>query len=165
MAKKCQHRAALELFQKIGDTATPAEIDKHVGGTGSYYSKHVSVMRRWGFEFDVEKDGRTIVRYTLTKVPDNEAEYRNTKATKAAPKKATKTAPKKATKTVAPKAKAAPKKDAKAKNLDKMKKVLREKKEREKEMLEILEDEPAAVSYSVDSDWDSTENVDISALL
>lgn len=162
MARKCQHRAALELFKKVGDTATPAEIDKHVGGTGSYYSKHVSVMRRWGFEFDVEKDGRTIVRYTLTKVPANEAEYRTQPA-----------AAKIATKKVAPKAKSKPKavskpktkKTGKEKNLDTMRSVLRKQKQEKKEMLEVLKDEPQATSYSIDADWDSTDEVDISALI
>lgn len=182
--RKCQHKRALELFQKIGDTVTPDQIDKHVGGTGSYYSKHMSVMRRWGFEFNVKKDGREIISYTLTKVPANEAEFRNgkvskVKAKKAAPKakakkatpvktKAVKTTPAPAKAAPAPKAKAVKAtktKDAKTSNLDKIKAVAKKRKAEQEELKETLKAAPSATSFTVDPDWDAVEEIDIAALV
>jgi len=155
--RKCQHKKALELFQKIGDKATPADIDKHVGGTGSYYSKHMSVMRRWGFEFDVEKDGRMIVSYTLIKEPANAAEYRTGRPVKEKKVKVKKTVAKKAVK-----AKTAKKAtDVKAKNFATIKAVAEKRKEEKK----VIESAPTPTSYAVDEDWDSVENVDIAALV
>ena len=179
MAKKCLQRKTLELFVKVGDSATPEQINKHVGGTGSYFSKHISILRSWGYDFKLEKRGRVIVSYTLTSVPENDADYRISKRDQNKPAPV---ALKKARKVkAAPKAKAKKKlptvsqkrgqaevsADAEIKetNLDKMRRVLREKKERERELLAVLEDEPQATSYSVDADWDSTDNIDISELV
>jgi hypothetical protein len=168
--RKCQHKRALELFQKIGDTVTPDQIDKHVGGTGSYYSKHMSVMRRWGFEFSVKKDGREIVSYTLTKMPANASEYRAGKASKAKKVVAKKAAPVAKSKVVkpaaAPKVVAAPApkaktKNAKATNLRKIKEIA-EKRNAEKETLKAT---PSPTSFTVDPDWDAVEEVDIAALV
>lgn len=176
MAKKCLQRKALELFKKVGDSATPEQINKHVGGTGSYFSKHISILRSWGYDFKLEKDGRTIISYTLTQVPENDADYRVSKRDQNKPasvavKKARKAAPKAKAKKLPTVSKnrgqpaVSENLSAKEKNLETMRKVLREKKERDRELLEILEDEPQATSYSVDADWDSTDNVDISELV
>lgn len=135
MSKKCQHRTALELFTKIGDTATPGEIDGHVGGTGSYYSKHISVMRRWGFEFDVAKNGRQIASYTLIKMPDNENEYRTSKERINGNGKTS-------LKTPEPEIK-----------------VQEEKKEK------VETSKPVDSTFSIDTDWDKTDDVDISSLI
>lgn len=172
MAKKCLQRKALELFTKVGDSVTPEQINKHVGGTGSYFSKHISILRSWGYDFKLEKDGRTIVSYTLTQVPENDADYRVSKrdqnkpapvAVKKAKRKAKKALPTVSKKRGQPAV--SENASVKEKNLDTMRRVLREKKERDRELLEVLEEEPQATSYSVDADWDSTENVDISELV
>jgi len=173
MAKKCLQRKALELFKKVGDSATPEQINKHVGGTGSYFSKHISILRSWGYDFKLEKDGRTIVSYTLTQVPENDADYRVSKRDQNKPasvavKKARKAAPKAKAKklpTVSKNRGQPEVSEVKESNLEKMRRVLREKKERDRVLLEVLEDEPEATSYSVDADWDSTDNVDISELV
>ena len=101
---------ALEVF-KLNKAVTPSEIDKHVGG--EYSSKYICQLRKRGFEFEVSKDGRNVVSYTLIKEPKNAEEIRTgTKKQKApkvtkAPKApvAKKTASVKAPVTKAPKAK------------------------------------------------------------
>lgn len=174
--RKCQHRKALEVFPKVGATATPEDIDKHVGGTGSYYSKHMSVMRRWGFEFDVKKDGRNIVSYTLKKEPADASEYRDLpKSAPAKAKKATKVAAKapKAEKSpkVAKKESKAPVKKVsekaktaatKAKNLKNLKTALAKVKAKKEEEVKTP---PKATSFSVDEDFDAVDELTVSDLL
>lgn len=65
---------ALGLIQ-VGVRLTPAEIDAYVG-TGPYASKYVSFLRRDGFVFDTEKDGKKVLAYVLTTEPKNAAELR-----------------------------------------------------------------------------------------
>lgn len=159
--RKCQYRTALELFPKIGSKATPEQIDKHVGGTGSYYSKRICYLRIWGFEFDVEKEGRKIISYTLTKEPTDAEKYRTgkpvkEKKVKAVAKTKTKVAPKAKTKVESKK-----EDTVKASNLAKIKAVAEKKKEEKK----IIESAPAPTSFAVDPDFDSVEDVDISALV
>lgn len=77
MSKKNQNLRTLELFPEIGATVTPTEIDVHVGGTGSYFSKRICYLKQLGFKFDVKKDGRNIVSYTLTGEPENVSYLRN----------------------------------------------------------------------------------------
>jgi len=94
---------ALEVL-KLNKAVTPSEIDKHVGG--EYSSKYICQLRKRGFEFEVSKDGRNVVSYTLIKEPKNVEEIRTgtkkqkaVKAKKVAPVKA-KVAVTKTTKTV-----------------------------------------------------------------
>lgn len=163
--RKCQHRKALELFSKVGVKITPEEIDKHVGGTGSYFSKHISVLRRWGFVFDVEKEGRNIVSFTLKSEPSDAANYRNskTKDTKKVSKKTTKVLSQKKPTNKKKVIKSAPKVplDVKASNKEKMKEVLEKRKAVKKELAK----EPALSSVSVDPDWDATDDIDIASLV
>lgn len=175
MAKKSLQHKTLELFQKIGDRVTPEQINKHSGGTGSYFSKHICILRSWGYTFDLEKDGRTILSYTLTGVPENDAEYRISKVELNRKRRAARRGPPKIKDKRKPKAKwvekksvdavSAVSKDAKERNLEKMKRVLAEKKAREREILDVLEDEPTPTSYAIDADWDTTENIDIKELI
>ena len=158
--RKCQYRTALELFPKIGSKATPTQIDKHVGGTGSYYSKRICYLRIWGFEFDVEKEGRKIVSYTLIKEPANAATYRTGVSEKAKVKAKTKVK----TKVVAPKVEAK-KDDVKSKNLAKIKAVAEKRKEEKVAVVETLVTAPVPTSFSVDPDWDSVDEVNIAALV
>ena len=76
----------LQLFE-VGKAVTPSEINDHVG-RGDYAAKYISFLRgRHGFEFSVQKDGRTAVSYTLVSEPDNAADVR-AKATAAPAAKA-----------------------------------------------------------------------------
>lgn len=140
---------ALELFEKQ-KVVTPAEIDAHVGTTG-YASKYVCFLRRDGYAFDLNKDGRTVVSYVMTGKSKGAAK----KAATAAPK-ASKPKPEKKAKVVKPAAKkvAAPKKP---------KFSVEEKLLRELDMLP--EKDFSSSTFSVDSEWDSADGLDIKSLV
>lgn len=72
----------LEVFP-LNVPVTPEEIDKAAnvqsrkgGPIGRYSSLQVCQLKRIGFEFTVQKDGRHVVSYTLVKEPPNGAAYR-----------------------------------------------------------------------------------------
>lgn len=167
---KRPHELTLEVL-KVNEPVTPAAIDKHVGIDG-YSSKHIWFLRKLGFVIDATKDGRTVTSYTLVSEPANAAEIRAGKpkkekaekvkkvaaAKKAAPKKE-KTEKKVAPKKVSPKSKT--EKSVKSKNLKTIKKVAKAR----KELKELLTEEPVATTYTVDPDWDSTDNINVSDLL
>lgn len=160
---------ALQLFE-IGKAVTPTEINTHVG-RGDYAAKYISFLRgRHGFDFSVQKDGRTVVSYTLISEPDNAAEVRaradasapaaKTKVAKAPKVKAAKTAkPVKVrqSKQTAPVAKAA-------------RNVLKDRADKQADAL-LAElgmrnaGEVAGGTYSVDPDWDSMDGIDVANFL
>ena len=164
---------------KLGVPVSPQEINDHVG-TGDYAAKYISFLRtRNGFEFTIQKDGRKVVSYTMIKEPANAAELRSLqpKATKAKTVKAPKVA-----KVINPTATAianVPKKsdvDVKAKNLETMKKVAAsmkaktsKKAKKVREFDDVTEQfgtsGEVATSYSIDKDWDSVDNLDLSKLI
>ena len=158
---------ALEVI-KLNKAITPSEIDKHVGG--EYSSKYICQLRKRGFEFEVTKDGRNVVSYTLTKEPKNVEEIRSgtkkqkapkvAKAKKVAVKAPVAKAPvKTAVKTKAP-VKVSTKKedDAKAANLAKIKEVAK-KLDTLRETF-VPEKKPLPVSsVAVDSDFDEVTDV------
>lgn len=75
----------------LNKPVTPAEINAHVG-TGDYAAKYISFLRnRYGFTFQVNKDGRQVLSYTCIAEPANVAELRATQP-KAKAAKAAKTA-------------------------------------------------------------------------
>lgn len=70
MSKTIGKRAeyvALEIME-IGKPVTPSQIDAHTG-TGTYSSKYISFLKRDGFVFEIKKDGRNVVSYTLLSRP------------------------------------------------------------------------------------------------
>lgn len=153
--------AVIELNKPV----TPAEINAHVG-TGDYAAKYISFLKnRYGFGFTVQKDGKTVVSYTMVSEPANVAELRA-----AQPKSKTAPAPK--AKTPKVKAKAQPKArlskqtpiKAAARN------ILKEKADKEADRLlaEIGAKNAGEVgggTYSVDSDWDSMDGIDVANFL
>ena len=60
---------------KLGVPVTPSEINKCVD-TGNYASKWILYLKIMGFEFEVKKDGRNVVSYTMISEPKNAAELR-----------------------------------------------------------------------------------------
>lgn len=60
---------------KLGVPVTPSEINKCVD-TGNYASKWILYLKIMGFEFEVKKDGRSVVSYTMISEPKNAAELR-----------------------------------------------------------------------------------------
>lgn len=153
---------------------TPTQINDHIG-KGNYASKHVLYLKILGYDFDTNKDGRSVVSYTLTKVPDNHQVLINNasgKGTKTKVAKAPKVAKTpvvvastpKATKVKAPKKVAAKKSvaDIKAANLSKLKAVGQRFKA---EQVQVLTEAPASTSFSIDNDWDSVEGLDLKNLI
>lgn len=157
---------ALQLFE-LGKAVTPKEINDHVG-RGDYAAKYISFLRgRHGFEFSVQKDGRSVVSYTLIAEPKNAAEVRAKatavpaakapKAKAAAKPKSAKPAKVRQSKQTAPVAKAA-------------RNVLKERADAEADRL-LAEigmknaGEYAGGTYSVDPDWDSMDGIDVANFL
>jgi hypothetical protein len=60
---------ALEIME-IGKPVTPSQIDSHTK-TGAYSSKYISFLKRDGFVFQTNKDGRNVVSYTLLSRPED----------------------------------------------------------------------------------------------
>jgi len=60
---------------KLGVPVTPSKINKCVD-TGNYASKWILYLKIMGFEFEVKKDGRNVVSYTMISEPKNAAELR-----------------------------------------------------------------------------------------
>jgi len=168
----------------MGVPVTPTQINDHIG-KGNYASKHVLYLKILGYDFDTNKDGRSVVSYTLTKVPDNHQVLINNASGKGTKTKAPKVAKAKtvtvivpsnldtaitgAKVQVVPKVKA-PKKVAakksvaaiKAANLAKLKAVGQRFKA---EQVQVLTEAPASTSFSIDNDWDSVEGLDLSKLI
>ncbi len=88
-SKKRPGERVLELFPEIGCRVTPSEISAHIGDR--YYSKHICQLRGRGFEFDVMRDGITVIAYTLVSEPPNAAEIRAGTKIPIEPKKKKKT--------------------------------------------------------------------------
>lgn len=170
---------ALAVLQ-LGKTVTPKEINDHVG-TGEYAAKYVSFLNtRYGFNITANKDGRKVVSYTMIAEPANAAELRS--ATPKAPKAKTVKAPKVkasiAQPTFVPKAAPVDADAVKAKNLATIKKVAEKQaaakkrkvsKSKVREFDDVTEqfgtNGEVATSFSVDRDWDSIDNVDLSKLI
>lgn len=82
--EKKPQELALEVLQ-LGKAVSPGDINKHVA-TGNYASKYICFLRRLGFEFEVKKDGLSVVSYTLIKEPANAAMLRSGTKTRIAHK-------------------------------------------------------------------------------
>lgn len=135
---------ALELFERQ-IIVTPSEVDQYVGTTG-YTSKYVCFLKRDGHQFETNKDGRRVVSYVYKGM------------TKAGAKKAAKAAPKAS--------KSKPEKIAKVKNAvtKKPKVSVEERLLQELDMMPLQKDFSSS-SFSIDSEWDSMDNVDVTSLV
>jgi hypothetical protein len=158
---------------KLNKPVTPKEINDCVG-TGDYAAKYVSFLNtRYGFTIETQKDGRRVVSYTCIAEPANVADLRamkpKTKAAAAVAKTVAK--PTKMVKTLTPE-------QARAKNLETMKKVTAKqngKKIVAKAAAKKIKVDPVeqalgstgevATSFTVDAGWDSMENVNVKDFL
>ena len=61
MTKLAAHFVALEFLKSKG-SATPAEIEAHVGA-GPYASKYICYLKLRGYEIETVKTGRTVTEY------------------------------------------------------------------------------------------------------
>ena len=166
---KRPHEMVLDIMN-VGTTLTPSEIDKHVGN-GNYASKHIWFLGKLGFKFDIKKDGRSVISYTMTDEPDNVAEIR-AGGSAAKPAKSVKSPKVKVAKVAKPKqvkvrvSKQTPEAPVKkaARN------VLKDRADAEADRL-LAEigmkngGEYAGGTYSVDPDWDSMDGIDVANFL
>jgi hypothetical protein len=164
---------ALQLFDVVGKSVTPDEINKHVG-RGDYAAKYMSFLRgRHGFEFTVTKNGRSVLHYTLTKEPANAADVR-AKATAVKPVKPAKVKAVKTVETTEVPAMPAVKAPAKKPKVivthtdeDDVPVMDRGRKSSKKtdEVEATFGSSGSVGSYSVDADWDSTDGINIKHLI
>lgn len=170
MTKIAAHDRALAFLKEKG-SATPAQIEKHVG-QGAYASKYVCYLKLRGYEIETVKTGRTVTEYKF--ISDGDSATRDYQWVPpaqrgAAPKQ------KKAKVAKAPKASkpvkvrqskqtpSAPVKKA-ARN------VLKERADAEADAL-LAEigmrnaGEYAGGTYSIDPDWDSMDGIDVANFL
>lgn len=165
---------ALAVFS-IGEPVTPAEINAHVG-TGDYAAKYVSFLNtRYGFTITSQKDGRRVVSYTMIAEPANAADLRASTPKIAKAKAPVSQAPViKTAKTKSPKKVTAKKSvaDIKAANLAKLKEVAERRSKVAKRVRagdEVAEtfgtSGEVATSFSVDTDWDLVDGINLSRLL
>lgn len=132
---------ALQLFDKVGKSVSPNDINNHVG-RGDYAAKYISFLKnRHGFSFSVQKDNRSVVSYTLEAEPKNAAEVR-AKATSVKPTKAKKAKP--VSKAEDRRTKAAAVKSVPVES---------------DEVTKAFGSSGSVPSYSVDPDWDAVGDV------
>lgn len=171
MAKTAAHFVALDFLKSKG-SATPAEINAHVGA-GNYAAKYVCYLKLHGYEIETVKEGRTVTEYKY--ISDGDSATRDfkwvppalrgkTAAPKSAKPKAAKGAKPKAAKPVKVKvSKQTPVKKA-ARN------ALKEKADKEADAL-LRElgmrnaGEYAGGTYSVDPGWDDLDGIDPMSLI
>ena len=100
MSKTAAQFVALEFLKSKG-TATPAEINAHVG-KGNYAAKYVCYLKLYGYEIETVKDGRTVTEYKF--ISDGDSATRNFKWVAPADRGKVKTPKVKAAKVAKPKA-------------------------------------------------------------
>jgi hypothetical protein len=171
MSKLAAHFVALEFLKSKG-TATPAEINDHIG-KGNYASKYICYLKLLGYEIDTVKDGRTVTEYKF--ISDGDSATRNYQWVP--PAKRGQTATPKVKTAKAPKAKTAKtvkvrqsKQTAQAPVKKAARNALKERADKEADAL-LRElgmknaGEYAGGTYSVDPDWDSMDGIDVANFL
>ena len=172
MSKTAAHFVALDFLKSKG-TATPQEINDHVG-KGNYAAKYVCYLKLEGYEIETVKTGRTVTEYRY--VSDGDSATREYKWVPPAERGKTKTPKVKAAKVTKPKAskpvKARVSKQTPVpKSVKKAaRNVLKDRADAEADRLlaELgMRDagEYAGGTYSVDPDWDSMDGIDVANFL
>jgi hypothetical protein len=171
MSKTAAQFVALEFLKSKG-TATPAEINAHVG-KGNYAAKYVCYLKLYGYEIETVKDGRTVTEYKF--ISDGDSATRNFKWVAPADRGKVKTPKVKAAKVAKPKA-SKPVKVRQSKQTPSapVKKAARNalKDRADAEADRLLAEigmknggEYAGGTYSVDPDWDSMDGIDVANFL
>lgn len=170
MTKIAAHFVALDFLKSKG-SATPAQIEKHVG-KGKYAAKYICYLKLEGYEIETIKTGKTVTEYKF--ISDGDSATRNYKWVPpaqrgAAPKQ------KKAKATAKPKA-SKPVKVRQSKQTPSapVKKAARNAlKDHADAMADRLlaeigmknGGEYAGGTYSIDPDWDSMDGIDVANFL
>ena len=171
MSKTAAQFVALEFLKQKG-SATPAEINAHVG-KGNYAAKYVCYLKLYGYEIETVKDGRTVTEYKF--ISDGDSATRNFKWVAPADRGKVKTPKVKAAKIAKPKA-SKPVKVRQSKQTPSapVKKAARNalKDRADAEADRLLAEigmknagEYAGGTYSVDPDWDSMDGIDVANFL
>ena len=171
MSKIAAHFVALEFLKSKG-TATPAEIEAHVG-KGKYAAKYVCYLKLHGYEIETVKSGKTVVEYKF--ISDGDSATRDFKWVPPAQRgkaAAPKTAKPKTAKAAKPKAEKPVKvRQSKQTPVKKAARtVLKDKADKQADAL-LAElgmrnaGEYAGGTYSVDPDWDSMDGIDVANFL
>jgi hypothetical protein len=173
MSKLAAHLVALNFLKSKG-SATPAEINAHIG-KGNYAAKYVCYLKLEGYEIETIKDGRTVSEYKF--ISDGDSATRDYQWVAPAKRGQTATPKVKAAKSAkAPKAKTAkPVKVRQSKQTAApVKKAARNvlKDRADKEADAILAElgmkrggEYAGGTYSVDPGWDDLDGIDVMTLI
>lgn len=167
MSKMAAQFVALEFLKQKG-SATPAEINAHVGN-GNYAAKYICYLKLYGYEIETVKDGRTVTEYKF--ISDGDSATRNFKWVPPAERGKAKTPKAKAVKQ--PKAKAVKVRQSKQTAAPVKKAARNALKDRaDKEADALLREigmknagEYAGGTYSVDPDWDSMDGIDVANFL
>ena len=171
MSKIAAHFVALE-FLKTKGSATPAEIEAHVG-KGKYAAKYVCYLKLHGYEIETVKSGKTVTEYRY--VSDGDSATREYKWVPPAERGQTKTPKTKAAKAAKPTAskpvKARQSKQTPSAPVKKAaRQVLKDRADAEADRL-LAElgmkngGEYAGGTYSIDPDWDSMDGIDVANFL
>lgn len=169
MTKIAAHDRALAFLKEKG-SATPAQIEKHVG-QGAYASKYVCYLKLRGYEIETVKTGRTVTEYKF--ISDGDSATRDYQWVPPAKRGAAATPKQKKVK--APKA-SKPVKVRQSKQTPSapVKKAARNAlKDHADAMADRLlaeigmknGGEYAGGTYSVDPDWDSMDGIDVANFL
>lgn len=172
MAKVAAHFVALEFLKSKG-SATPAEIEAHVG-KGKYAAKYVCYLKLEGYEIETVKSGKTVTEYKF--ISDGDSATRNYQWVPPAQRNGT-AAPKQKKIKAAAKPKASKpvkvrqsKQTASAPVKKAARNVLKDRADAEADRL-LAEigmknaGEYAGGTYSVDPDWDSMDGIDVANFL
>ena len=169
MTKLAAHFVALDFLKSKG-SATPAEIEKHVGA-GPYASKYICYLKLRGYEIETIKTGRTVTEYKF--ISDGDSATRDYKWVP--PAQRGKTAAPKAKKVKADKPKAS--KPVKVRQSKQTAPVAKAARNALKDKADAAADallreigmknagEYAGGTYSVDPDWDSMDGIDVANFL
>jgi hypothetical protein len=172
MTKNAAHFVALAFLKSKG-TATPAEINAHVG-KGNYASKYICYLKLEGYEIEAVKNGKTVVEYKY--ISDGDSATRNYQWVPPAQRNGT-AAPKQKKAKAAAKPKASKpvkvrqsKQTASAAVKKAARNVLKDAADKQADAL-LAElnmknaGEYAGGTYSVDPDWDSMDGIDVANFL
>lgn len=144
---------------KVGVPVTPSQINK-AAGNGDYAAKYIMLMRKYyGFDITVQKNGKSVVSYTVVREPENVAELRAYTGRE-------KTSAKAPAKTKTPE-------QIKAANLATMKKVGQKQTKNNTKVNKIVDEVEnslgttgeIATSYSIDHGWDAIDQSVLPAFL
>jgi hypothetical protein len=172
MSKNAAHFVALAFLKSKG-SATPAEINAHVG-KGNYAAKYVCYLKLEGYEIETVKNGRTVVEYKF--ISDGDSATRNYQWVPPAQRNGT-AAPKQKKIKAAAKPKASKpvkvrqsKQTASAPVKKAARQILKDRADAEADRL-LAEigmknaGEYAGGTYSIDPDWDSMDGIDVANFL